>query len=218
MADPEDAVVDYTGALRASTASAESDTATVMLSATLRDITAADPASDPDAGDILNATVRFFIYDAVTGAPVAEIPDVPIGLVDPEDGKTAVATVNWTADIGTEETRSYRVVVAAGGYYTGDSAPALVTVTRSRDAAVTGGGFLINEGGAGLLAGDPGRKTHFTLSVQAKQNGPALGSVVIRVRHTETGGILHTYEMRSVAVLSLAVDEDTGTAVINADK
>ena len=112
-----------------------------MLSATLRDITAADPASDPDAGDIRNATVSFAVYDADTGQPVADISDVPLGLVAPDDYKTAVATVHWTADIGSAEARSYGVVVVAGGHYAGDTSPAVITVSRLDDVSVTGGGL-----------------------------------------------------------------------------
>jgi PKD domain/Putative Ig domain len=61
----EDARVTYSGALFASTASVTSSAATITLSATIQDITAVtgDPAFDPDAGDIRNATATFVDRD-----------------------------------------------------------------------------------------------------------------------------------------------------------
>src|SRR5262249_57748500 len=57
----EDARVNYTGATLVSTGSTSSSSATVILTATIRDITSVtnDPAYDPNPGDIRNATVTF---------------------------------------------------------------------------------------------------------------------------------------------------------------
>jgi hypothetical protein len=65
----EDARAAYTGATYVSTASASSSTATVLLSATIQDITAVLPGSDAAQGDISNATVTFIDRD--TNLPIA---------------------------------------------------------------------------------------------------------------------------------------------------
>ena len=80
--NPEDAVATYTGAQFVSTSSETSSTATVLLSATVRDITAVLPASDPNAGNILNATVTFVNRDTNT-----DITTVPLVLVNPADAE-----------------------------------------------------------------------------------------------------------------------------------
>ena len=214
----EDALADYTGATCASTSSTRSGTATVMLAATVRDITAApdEPKYDPDPGDIRNATVKFVIHDAMTSELVAEIADVPVGLVDPADPKTGTATVNWTADIGAAGAKTYRVTVVAEDYYTGTSWPELITVAKPFDNSVTGGGYLINEASAGSFAGDPGLKTNFGFCVRTNRNGTARGHVVILVRRLEDDGIVHTYQIRTNAIRSFYTDEATGTAIFNA--
>src|SRR5262249_43640470 len=53
----EDARATYSGVLFAATASASASQATVTLRATIQDITAVDPAADPNPGDVRNATV-----------------------------------------------------------------------------------------------------------------------------------------------------------------
>ena len=212
----EDALVDYTGAMFASTSSTRTSTATVMLSATVRDITAASPATDPDAGDIRNATVKFMIYDAMTDALVAEIPDVPVGLVSPDDPKTGTATVDWTADIGPADARMYRVVVLASGYYDGASSPELITVAKPLDNSVTGGGYLINEASAGYYEGDSGLKTNFGFNVKTQKRGRVQGNVVFLVRRLEDDGIVHTYQIRSNAIRSFSANDGTGEGVFNA--
>src|SRR5206468_9525566 len=70
----ENARAYYTGAGLFWTSSISTTTATVTLSATVKDITAVtgDPAYDPYAGDIRNAKVTFINRDSAT-------PDTAIG-------------------------------------------------------------------------------------------------------------------------------------------
>src|SRR5205814_1521402 len=98
---PEDARGTYTGLIYVTTASASGSTATVVLSATVQDITAVpgDPSYDPYAGDVRNAKVTFINRD--TGAVIAA--NVPVGLGNAADGavyqckRNAIDSLNITS-------------------------------------------------------------------------------------------------------------------------
>src|SRR5439155_18353520 len=79
----EDARAYYTGSLFVSTSGPNSYTATVTLSATIKDITAVtgDPAYDAYLGDNRNAKVTFINRD--TNTVIAS--NVPVGLVNSND-------------------------------------------------------------------------------------------------------------------------------------
>ncbi len=62
----EDVLATYTGVLFTSTPSIQDSVALVELRATIQDITAVDPVSDPDAGDIRHALVSFVDRDTNT--------------------------------------------------------------------------------------------------------------------------------------------------------
>src|SRR5207249_1955276 len=86
----EDARAYYTGHLLVFTSSTTSSTATVALSATIKDITAVtgDPAYDASAGDSRNAKVKFVNRD--TGATLCD--NLSVGLVSASDTKVGTAT------------------------------------------------------------------------------------------------------------------------------
>jgi hypothetical protein len=109
---PGDARPTYTGALFVSTSSQTSSTATVTLAATIRDISAVDPASDPNAGDIRNASVTFVNRD--TGAVIAA--NVPLNLVTAGDTRVATALYQWAVDIGSADSADYRIGIVVNNY------------------------------------------------------------------------------------------------------
>jgi len=212
VAKKEDARATYTGALFAGTSSASTSKATVTLAATIQDITAADPASDPEPGDIRNATVTFIDRDSDTIIGIA-----PIGLVSASDTTTATATLNWVADIGSSDSESYRIGIIVDGYYTRNSPDddEIVTVSKPLDNFITGGGYLRLSNSSGLKAGDSGKKNNFGFNVKYNKGGKNLqGKITILVRRTEFDGI-HVYQIKGNVMTSLAVNRDTGTATFN---
>jgi hypothetical protein len=205
----EDARATYTGTTFASTGSATNTRATVTLSATIQDITAVsgDPAYDPYAGDIRNATVDFINRE--TGAVIAS--NVPVGLVDPADSKTGTATYNWTVDIGTANSQDFTIVVVKGYYTRNASAEdSVVAVAKVLPYFITGGGYIVESTSAGQYAADAGSRANFGLNVKFNSSGKNLqGHSNIVIRRTETDGKVHVYQIKSTAINSLGVDPKT---------
>jgi hypothetical protein len=209
---PEDARATYTGAFFAATASANSSIATVTLSATVQDITvvANDASHDPDAGDVRHALVTF--VNRETGAILCQ--DLPVGLVTLGDTRTGTATCNWTTDIGRADGAEYLVGIVVTGAYTRNASQenAYVVVARPLNNLIRGGGNLVLSNSAGQIPGDPGSKASFGLNIRYTRTGAnARGNAGIIVT---SGG--RTYQIKSNAITSLAVDATTGTATLNA--
>jgi len=201
----EDARAAYTGLLYVTTSSPASSTATVVLSATIQDITAtADAAGDTNFGDIRNATVTFINRD--TNAPIAT--NLPVGLVNAGDTKTGTATYSWTVDIGNADAATYTIGVIVNNYYTRNSSTenATLDVKKPTPGSIGGGGFLINASSAGTYAGTPGAKTNFGLNVKFNKNNTNLqGNTNIIIRQTDGSGIVHVYQIKSNATDSLNI-------------
>ena len=214
---PEDARAYYTGACFASTSGVNSSSAIVTLSATITDITyeTGDPDYDPCPGDIRNATLSFI--DRGTNTIIAS--NVPIGLVDPNDPLVAVGTYDWNVNIvGMSET--FEIGIIVDGYYTRDHADdnVLVTVSQPLPDFVTGGGYLILQNPAGMVAGNVGSKNNFGFNVKFNKKGTNLqGNMTTMIRKTEVDG-LHIYKIKANNIKSLAVQPSSsgGKATINA--
>jgi len=210
---PEDVQATYTGPLLMSTADINTSTATVMLRATIQDITAVSPGTDPDAGAVTQATVTFVNRD--TGTIIAE--QVPVAVLDPMNPSTGVAGYDWTVDLGNQDAESYTIGVLVNGFYRRDSAldNTVVTVSKPLPNFITGGGYLLNQSSAGLYAGDQGEKTNFGFNVKFnKQLTNIQGKVNIIIRQQG-----HVYQIRTNSTESLviqAVDPLAQQAVITA--
>lgn len=210
---PEDARAYYTGALFASTAGVNSNESIVTLSATIKDITAVDPGSDPNAGDIRNATLTFVDRD---GGII--VSDVPIGLVDPNDPTVAVGTYDWNVTISGDE-QDFTIGVIVDGYYTRNSSEddVIVTVAKPLPYFVTGGGYITLIDPEGRIAGDIGSKNNFSFNAKFNKKGTDLkGKVNAIIRRTESDGV-HNYQIKSNDIKSLAVipDNNGGATTIN---
>lgn len=210
----EDASVNYTGTMLATTLSNKSGKATLILATTVRDSSLTD-LSDAFAGDVRNAKVTFYVYNAMTDALVTTISNVAVGLVNPGDPRTGTAAYEWAIDIGNADSAIYRVVTMAGSRYVGESAGDFVTVAKPLNGAINGSAYIVNTASAGLLAGDAGQRTDIAYSVLSTKSG-AKGSVVMRVRRMESDGILHTYQIKSNAILTVTTNPVTGAAVFEA--
>jgi hypothetical protein len=195
----EDARTTYTGPLMVSTGCEACSTAVVPLRATIQDITAvmSDPAYDPDAGNITNATVSF--VDRNNGDAV--LCSSNIVLLDPSDQKVGTAFCDWTADLGNSPGLDYVVGVVVNGYYTRNSSDedTVVVVSKPTSNFITGGGYFVNQNSGGTYYGDLDLKTNFGLNIKFNKKLTNLqGRVTIIVRQ---GG--RVYQIKSNALNSL---------------
>ncbi|GAA4464428.1 hypothetical protein GCM10023189_43590 [Nibrella saemangeumensis] len=209
----ENAIATYTGALFASTSGSNSSAAIVTLSATIQDITAvpSDPAYDPYLGDIKNATVTFRILETGQTIPAT------IGYVNPGDTKTGTATVNWSIDIGTAESKQFTVQVLVNGYYIGND-QTVVTISKPLNDFVTGGGYVVVTNSAGTKAATAGTKNNFGFNIKYNKSGKSLqGNINTIIRRVEDG-VLRVYQIKGNVMTSLAVQNvsaTVATAVFN---
>jgi hypothetical protein len=200
----ENAAAYYTGDLFAQTSSATSSTATVALSATVKDITAltGDPAYDADAGEIPFAKVSFVDEG---GNPLSSgCSNLPVGLVSSSDPKVGTATCNWSANIGNQDSAQFTVGIKVDGRYTRYESTDDVVVTVSKPLGtnfITGGGYLVNQASAGLKAGSVGAKTNFGFNVKYNKSGTNLqGNINTIVRNGS-----HVYQIKGNSMSSLYV-------------
>jgi len=197
----EDARDTYTGPTFAATASATSGTVTLTLRATIQDITAVtgDTAYDAFAGDIRTATVKFVNRDSAN----ALLCTASLALISQSDTKTATATCNWSASLGSADSAQYTVGIMVGGNYFRDdsSEDAVVTVSKPLTNFITGGGYLVESSSSGTISGDLGTRSNFGFNVKFNQSGTNLqGHVNVIVRH---GG--RVYQIKSTSITSLGV-------------
>lgn len=198
----EDARVTYTGLIYVATASATSSTATVLLSATIQDITAAigDPARDANAGDIRNARVTFINRD--TNTVIAS--NLPVGLVNAGDLKTGTTSYTWSVNIGSADSATYTVGVVVTNYYTRDAGTdnTVVTVKKPTAGSIGGGGYLVNTNSAGNYAGAAGARTNFGLNVKFNKSGSNLQGNVNIISRLSDGRVI---QFKSNAIDSLNI-------------
>ena len=196
----EDARAVYTGLLFTSTSSPTSSSATVTLSATIRDITdvIGDGAYDADAGDIRKATVDFVNRDTNTTL----CSNLPVGLVSAADTKVGTATCNWSANIGSADSASYTIGIKVNNYYTRNESADNVVVTVSKPLAssfITGGGYLVNQQSAGLYAGEAAKRTNFGFNVKYNKSGTNLQGAINAIVRKGAG----VYQVKGTAMSSL---------------
>jgi 6-phosphogluconolactonase (cycloisomerase 2 family) len=198
----EDARVYYTGTTSINTACPTcGPTATVTLSATIQDVSAV--AGDPDTlpGDIRNASLKFVNRDAGD----AELCTASLGLVDPADARTATATCNWSANIGTNASQMFTIGIVVGGHYTRDAlTDNFVFAASPQNGSVSGNGVLTFAASGGRLAGDPGTEADFGFSIKSDKKGPK-GAFAITVLRRESDGLLHSYLIEGIATAPPAV-------------
>ncbi|TDE44339.1 HYR domain-containing protein [Flavobacterium rhamnosiphilum] len=208
----EDAGVHYSGALFVSTTSANSGSANVTLKATVRDITAETGSSlfDANAGDIRNATATFINRD--NNMVIAA--NVPLVLATPGDTKTGIATFNWVVNIGNANSQNYTIGVIVNNYYTHNSSAdnAVITVSKPLNGFITGGGNLVVNNSAGIMASDANSLNSFGFGVIWNKTKTSLqGSMNTIIRHTENG-IEKIYQIKSNSISTLVTDTNITAA------
>jgi PKD repeat protein len=202
----EDAAITYNGPGFVSIPSIRDSVAVVELRAIIQDITAVDPVSDPDSGNITTAKVTFVNRD--NGDIIAA--DIPVDLLN-SDIMTGIVSYEWVVDIGSSDSETFTIGIIVDGYYSRDSAfdNTLITVSKPIENSVTGGGYIVNEYSAGVFAGDTELKTNFGFNVKFNKRLTNLqGHVNIIIRQGD-----RVYQLKTNAMRSLVVDPETNEAI-----
>jgi hypothetical protein len=223
----EDARVTYNGDLFVSTPSSTNPSATVTLRATIQDITAVtgDPAYDPYAGDIRNATVTFVNRDTNTAIGTVGYGTLtPISLVNPSDPTTGTVALPWTVTItGTASSVSPTVGIIVGQSYSPGAAivappannagsyvrnsssdvPTVITVSLPLTTGfITGGGYLVASSSCGTYAATTGTKENFGFNVKFNKSGTNLQGSLNTI--VQSGG--KDYQIKSNSISSLSIN------------
>ena len=187
-------------------ASTASGAASVVLSATVFDISATASANgDNDPGDIRNATLTF--VDRSSGQALCT---APLDLVNANDTRIAAGTCTVSAAIGT-----YQIGLRIGGHYLRDAAADDVTVTvgAPTEDFITGGGSLVSSQSAGAKGAANGTPQKFNFNL-LYDSGAVKGSFRLTFSRTEADGHAHDYAIEAdPATISLSfVHNDHGIA------
>ncbi|MEJ8844796.1 YDG domain-containing protein, partial [Lacibacter sp. H375] len=206
----EDARVNYTGLMFQATPNTSTSTATVLLQASVIDISAAigDPAYDAYAGDIRNARVKFVNRDANTDLTGWLTPSL-INAADPKVG-TVSAPVSF--NIGSSDAQQFTVgIVVDNGYYLRDDQEdnTVVTVYKPLGDFVVGGGFIKPTQSSGTYASTSGFKTNFGLNVKYNKRGTNLQGSVNIIFRRNVAGVIRTYQIKTNSMTSLGVGGTT---------
>ncbi len=140
----------YTGSRFFWTTSSTSSTATLTLTATIKDTGVC--ANDPTIhGDITKSNVSFQISsnDGTSWGPVSSGQNLPVGLVDPSDSTVGTASVISQYNIGKNQSATLWVKVIVGGEYKFNSdvydVPITIAMPGVANELLAGGG-LANDG------------------------------------------------------------------------
>ncbi|MBC7507219.1 MAG: T9SS type A sorting domain-containing protein, partial [Ferruginibacter sp.] len=204
----ENAIAQYTGGEFASTGSATATTANIRLSATVTD------SPDANRGDIRNALVRFKIqpYDCdlnMTSQPVVYTSWRTVSLINLADATIGTAFLDTTFNVGTTcNAKLYDITAEVGNYYTGSSDAVTVSVSKSLNDFITGGGHIVNSSGTanksgGIYKSTDNTKTNWGFNVKRDKNN-LKGNVNIIIRSGTK-----TYQVKGI------VSGSNGTLSIN---
>jgi hypothetical protein len=175
----------YTGGEFASTGSANASTAGIRLSATVIDTV------DANRGNIRYAKVRFKIQPhSCAGAPEAIVYTSwrAVSLISAADTTTGTASLDTVFNIGSCDARTYIVTAEVGGYYTGNAIPVTVTVAKTLNDFITGGGHVVFGAGtgnksSGIYKSADESKVNFGFNVKYNKNKTNLqGNVNVIIR------------------------------------
>jgi trimeric autotransporter adhesin len=205
----------YTGTLFAWTSGPNSSTASITLATTIRDNSA-------PRGDMRGAKVTFYLVNGTTLTPISGAQNLPVGLVDVNDGSIGTASALVQFNIGSNNAQSFLVAVGVSGAYTNDpklpSAQTIVTVSKPVPGGyVVGGGRIENISSSGYIKGKAGLNTGFQADITYTKSGTnpkGKANVLIR-SYYKTDGTLdteeHTYIITTSAISVLNVAAPTAT-------
>jgi len=212
MISKEDARAEYTGQTFAPTSCATCATATVMLSATIKDISAtAEANGDSNPGDIRHATVTFLNRE--TGAAIS--PLLSVTLPNANDPQTGTVSYNWSVNFGMADAQTFRVgILVDPNYYVryNSSDDALVTVAKPiMSRFIAGGGSLAMSNSSGLRAGEVGSSNDFGFSVKYNGQGSSPTGNFNTIVCSRVSGVLRVYQVKGSMMTSLVLNGNKAT-------
>ena len=203
----------YTGERYAWTPTQTSNTATLTLAATIKDI------SDGSLGRIETAKITFWFRNSDGSlTPITGATNLSVGRVDPYDSTvgTAAATLQFSMN-SNDICVAYTVAVTVSGNYTMPANPAwdtMISICRATPGTIVSNGVQFNNGGSGgFLAGTSSTTSDANFDVKYTKSGTnPQGKVKIIVRSNRKAdgtidltGLIHTYVLTSNAISSLSV-------------
>jgi len=205
----EDAIPYYTGSTFVSTSTTSTSTASVLLSATIKDISAVAGSGDDAPGDIRNARVRFVNRDIGVGLTGYYLSGwLTPGLVNSNDTKTGVVNATWVASIGSNDAQQFTIgVIVDNGYYYRNSSDdnTVITVSKPLSDFVTGGGYIIMSDATGAVNPGLGKKNNFGFNIKRTKNGVLQGNINTIIRTADNKVI----QIKGNAMTSLSVQPST---------
>jgi hypothetical protein len=207
----------YTGDLFAWTTGQSSSTATLTMTAAIRDV------STP-TGDVRSAKVSFYMVNGTTLSPISSAQNLPVGLVDVSDGSVGTASAIVQLNIGSANAASFQIAVKVTGAYTNNPTDAVsqTIVTVSKPIAggyIVGGGQVGNTNSSGYLKGAFDMNTCYQFDIQYTKSGTnPKGKTNIMVKsYNKVDGTLdtklHTYLIttNAISLLNVGTPNATGT-------
>jgi hypothetical protein len=208
----------YTGDVFAWTTSSSSSKATVTLIASLKDNAVPN-------GDLRAAKVTFYyVSNGIPTTPIPGAQNIPVGLVDVNDGSVGFASAIAQFDIGANNAQDFRVAVQVTGAYTNDAkqacAQALITVAKPIPGGfIAGGSQFENKLSSGYVKGHTGLNTEYQFDIQYTKSGsnPKGKAKVYVQSYYKADGTLdnkpHTYVIstNAIAVLNIVKATVNGT-------
>ncbi len=213
-----DAVSYYTGPNVAWTPTTTSNTATVTLSAFLKNST----AEGAECGDISTARVTFL----QNGVPIPSATNLPVNFVDPNNpakGGTAAAIVQLSIS-SNASSEIFDIKVVISGNYTANEAEGqvdqILVGKLIPGGAIGGGAKLLNLNSTGFVKGAILRRTTATFGVEYSMKGKNVsnpkGRVTIMIpsyndKYGNPTSDLHWYFVKSNAIAGMTITSPTAT-------
>jgi hypothetical protein len=194
----------YTGSAMYWTTSSSSGTASLTLSATIKNSL---------CGDIRTARVSFYVRTATGCTPIANAQNLPVNLVNTNDQAvgTASATVQYTISSNAQQ---LDIAVKVTGNYIADDprTDAVISIAKPLPGGqIVGGGRLCNDNTAGFVKASPGTQTcygfnvTYNKSLTSMQGGVDITVVSMYDRNGTLTTSPHTYKIRSNSITTLAI-------------
>ncbi|HKX87044.1 MAG TPA: YDG domain-containing protein [Flavobacterium sp.] len=208
-ASPYNATGFYTGDLFAWTTGPNTSTATLTMTAVIKD-------NNVPTGDVRSAKVSFYIVNGGTMSPIASAQNLPVGLIDVSDGSVGSASAIVQLNIGSANAASFQIAVKVTGAYENNPwstlSQCIVTVTKPVPGGyIVGGGNLLNSNSLGYVKGASGQFTGFQFDVQFnnKLTNPQGKAVIYVSSYNKPDGTLdsklHTYIITTNAISLLNI-------------
>jgi hypothetical protein len=202
----------YTGEKYAWTPTATSNTATLTLAATIKDV------SDGSPGKIETAKVTFWLRNGSTLTAINGAMNLPVGRVDPYDSTvgTAAATLQFSMN-SNEICTVYTVAVTVSGNYTMILDPSYdetISICRATPGTIVANGVdFSNSSSGGYLSSTVSTTSEADFDIKYNKSGTnPQGKAKFTVRSNrkadgtiDLSGKIHTYVLTSNAISTLSV-------------